>query len=95
MRPQAVGRKVPTRGPVALNCPYCLSTDIWSEDLPRGDSPVECRSCSRIHIYAYVEMFALDRIRRAIHDNHPERELAEMDRAEAEMARMERKRSAA
>ena len=80
MAPRVSGRNVRAQGPVALHCPYCLGGNLWCEELPGGDSPVECRSCCRIHIYAYVEMFALDRIRRGIHDNHPERELDELER---------------
>jgi hypothetical protein len=83
MAQQAFERRVRAEGPVSLHCPYCLGSNLWCEELPRGDSPVECRSCRRVYIYAYVELFALDRIRRALHESHPERELAEKERGAA------------
>jgi hypothetical protein len=95
MGPLVSGRNVRAQGPIALHCPHCLGSNLWSEPLPGGDTPVECRSCNRIYIYAYVEMFAIDRIRRGIHDSHPESERAAMERYEAEVERMEKKRGAA
>lgn len=92
MGPLVSARNVRVQGPIALHCPNCLGSNLWSEAVPGGDSPVECSSCSRIYIYAYVEMFAIDRIRRGIHDHGPENELAAMERYQAELDREEKRK---
>jgi hypothetical protein len=55
--------------PIGLYCPTCAGTDLWCEEMPRGDYPVACLSCGDSHQFAVVEERSLERLRCAIRQN--------------------------
>jgi hypothetical protein len=51
--------------------------------MPRGDYPVACRSCGASHVFAFVEEFALERLRLAIRKNVARLAMVDRPRAAA------------